>query len=196
MRGVLGFAAIVAVCLACWNIGTPTAGTGPGGIGPELWTGQTMVNVLRGDAERFLRARCYRNPWTPYAYPDVRAIPGDRVRAILATWRNRRFIARTRESQCNRIRHRALWMCIHAREGAWNDPNPPYFGGLQMGYWFMGAYGDRNTYGRDIYRQEGTANNWAPHEQMGVAEAAYREEGYSYRWLQGQWPNTHQGCGS
>lgn len=183
----------VTILAACYWVG---AATTAGGIDSPVAADRQMVNVLRGDVQRNLRARCMRNPWTPYAYPDVRAIPGERVRAILATWRNRKVWVRNQGSRCQRIRHRSLWMCIHAREGSWNDPNPPYFGGLQMGYWFMGVYGDRDTYGRNIYRQEGTANNWSAYEQMGVAEAAYREEGYSYRWLQGQWPNTHQGCGS
>lgn len=84
--------------------------------------------------------------------------------------------------------HYNMWICIHKKEGAWNDPNPPYFGGLQMGYWFM------QTYGAKLYRTKGTADHWTPLEQMWVAENAYKREGYSLRWMRGQWPVTSYGC--
>lgn len=90
--------------------------------------------------------------------------------------------------------HFSLWLCIHNGEADWADPNAPYFGGLQMGYWFMETYGDLDTYGRDIYAEEGTADNWSEAEQIAVAEAAFAEEGYSTSWLHGQWPTSSLPC--
>jgi hypothetical protein len=79
--------------------------------------------------------------------------------------------------------HRRQWLCIHRHEGSWNDPNPPYFGGLQMDYSFMARYG------RHLLRTKGTADRWTPLEQMWVAERAYRTRGFY------PWPNTARYCG-
>jgi hypothetical protein len=79
--------------------------------------------------------------------------------------------------------HERQWLCIHRYEGAWTDPNPPYFGGLQMDYSFMA------TYGRHLLRTKGTADRWTPLEQMWVAERAYRTRGFY------PWPNTARYCG-
>ena len=64
--------------------------------------------------------------------------------------------------------HLAEWRCIHRWEGSWTDPNSPYYGGLQMDLAFQRAYGLR------LLRQKGTANHWAPYEQMWVAERALK----------------------
>jgi hypothetical protein len=34
-------------------------------------------------------------------------------------------------------------MCIHGKEGAWADPNPPYYGGMQfdVGTWLLNGGG-------------------------------------------------------
>ena len=79
---------------------------------------------------------------------------------------------------------KAAWLCIHRYEGAWNDPNPPYYGGLQMNWSFM------RTYGRHLLRKKGTADNWTPLEQMWVAERAFRSGRGFYPW-----PNTARHCG-
>src|SRR6266498_647950 len=78
--------------------------------------------------------------------------------------------------------HLSLWLCIHSHEGAWDDPNPPYFGGLQMGYGFMEAYGG------SLYADKGTADHWTVDEQIGVAENAWAKNGYHLGWLYSQWP--------
>ena len=44
---------------------------------------------------------------------------------------------------------------IHRFEGAWNDPNPPYYGGLQMDLGFQ------RTYGRGLLARKGTADHIA-----------------------------------
>lgn len=86
------------------------------------------------------------------------------------------------------VGHTAMWICIHNREGDWNDHGAPYYGGLQMGWGFM------NSYGSSLLRSKGTADNWTANEQMSVAEAAYRSNGYSRSWLYSQWPNTAPPC--
>ncbi len=80
--------------------------------------------------------------------------------------------------------HLKAWLCIHRHEGAWTDPNPPYYGGLQMDMSFMRAYGAA------LLRRKGTADHWSPLEQIWVAERAY-ESGRGFY----PWPNTARWCG-
>jgi len=78
----------------------------------------------------------------------------------------------------------AKWECIHSHEGAWNDPNAPYYGGLQMDYQFQ------STYGPELLRYYGTADKWPIWAQLLVAERAY----HSGRGFH-PWPNTARYCG-
>jgi hypothetical protein len=71
-------------------------------------------------------------------------------------------------------------MCIHSREGAWNDEGAPYYGGLQMSYGWDGLVTD--------------AALLSPEQQMAAAETGYRQSGYSTAWLEQQWPNTSPPC--
>ena len=80
--------------------------------------------------------------------------------------------------------HLAEWRCIHRWEGSWTDPNSPYYGGLQMDLTFQRAYGPR------LLRDKGTANHWAPYEQMWVAERALKA-GRGFH----PWPLTARRCG-
>jgi hypothetical protein len=79
--------------------------------------------------------------------------------------------------------HYSEWLCIHGKEGPWDDANDPYWGGLQMDRSFMQAYAPKSLLKR------GWANTWSPIEQMWVAERAYRSRGF------GPWPNTARMCG-
>ena len=80
--------------------------------------------------------------------------------------------------------HMREWLCIHRFEAAWNDPNAPYYGGLQMDLGFQ------RTYGARLLARKGTADRWTPVEQMWVAERALRAgRGFS------AWPNTARVCG-
>lgn len=99
----------------------------------------------------------------------------------LAAWK--RVATRTRYKAQNPP-HKNQWLCIHRHEGAWTDPNPPYYGGLQMDLSFQRAYGAH------LLRRKGTANNWTPLEQMWVAERAHRAGRGFYPW-----PNTARYCG-
>ncbi len=81
--------------------------------------------------------------------------------------------------------HYSMWLCVHQHEHtAWNDPNPPYYGGLQLGSWFIGHYA----------HPPGTPDQWSPLTQMWVAENAYKREHYSRSWLYGQWPPSRGSC--
>jgi hypothetical protein len=80
--------------------------------------------------------------------------------------------------------HVRAWACIHRFEGAWTDPNAPYFGGLQMDLGFQ------RRYGRYLLGRKGTADHWTPVEQMWVAERALRSGRGFYPW-----PNTARYCG-
>ena len=80
--------------------------------------------------------------------------------------------------------HKLQWLCIQRHEGAWTDPNPPYYGGLQMDLSFQRAYGAH------LLSRKGTADHWTPLEQMWVAERAHRAGRGFYPW-----PNTARYCG-
>lgn len=79
----------------------------------------------------------------------------------------------------------AAFVCIHGHEARWNDPNDPYWGGLQMDRDFMLAYG------RDMIAKHGGrwADAWTPAEQILVAHRAWLKRGF------GPWPNTRKPCG-
>lgn len=81
--------------------------------------------------------------------------------------------------------HYSMWLCIHEHEHtAWNDPGSPYWGGLQMGSWFLATYS----------HPPGTPDQWSPLTQMWVAENAYKRQRYSRSWLAGQWPPSRGSC--
>jgi hypothetical protein len=106
--------------------------------------------------------------------------PAD-VEAKIAVWK--RVALKTRKHAQNPP-HKRQWLCIHRYEGAWNDPNPPYYGGLQMDRGFQQAYGG------GLLSRKGTANHWTPLEQMWAAERAHRAGRGFYPW-----PNTARYCG-
>jgi len=99
---------------------------------------------------------------------------------VVNLWQQRAVQAKL---QAQNPPHKTQWLCIHRYEGAWTDPDAPYYGGLQMDHEFQA------TYGRDLLRAKGTADHWTPLEQMWVAERAYKTRGF---W---PWPNTARYCG-
>jgi hypothetical protein len=106
--------------------------------------------------------------------------PAD-VGAKIAVWKR---VALDTRKRAQNPPHKRQWLCIHRYEGAWSDPNPPYYGGLQMDLGFQ------RTYGRGLLSRKGTANNWTPLEQMWAAERAHRAGRGFYPW-----PNTARYCG-
>jgi hypothetical protein len=100
---------------------------------------------------------------------------------VLRLWKRRHMRARR---QAFTPPHEGAWLCIQRHEGSWRDAGAPYYGGLQMDYGFMRAYGAR------LLRRKGPANNWTPLEQMWVAERALRFGRGFYPW-----PNAARTCG-
>jgi hypothetical protein len=98
-------------------------------------------------------------------------------------WLQRLALVRSKKPLWRTLDRWDDWMCIHGREGAWNDPHGPYHGGLQMDAGFMA------TYGGDLLKRYGTADHWPPAAQVAVAERAYRSRGFN------PWPNTARACG-
>jgi hypothetical protein len=118
---------------------------------------------------------------TRYAATAERSASLRYRQSVLALW----------ASRASRAQHLAQhppllkdWLCIHHYEGAWNDPNGPYYGGLQMDITFQ------EEYGAALLHRLGTADHWTPLEQIWVAERAYRSGRGFYPW-----PNTARWCG-
>jgi hypothetical protein len=132
-----------------------------------------------------------RETWHWQALMGVRPTPThhtavkDPSRALKLWVRNlwHRRAARARRL-ASRPPHHSGWLCIQRYEGAWADPNPPYYGGLQMDLSFQ------RRYGGELLRRKGTADRWTPLEQMWVAERAHRSGRGFYPW-----PNTARSCG-
>jgi hypothetical protein len=100
-------------------------------------------------------------------------------------------VAKKVNEQYNAPPHYSSWLCIHSHEaGSWaTNTGNGYYGGVQMDFGFM------DTYGGELLRAKGTANNWSMLEQMWVSERAYRGYGgYGPRYF-GPWPNTARMCG-
>src|SRR5215210_3139048 len=130
----------------------------------ETWRWQALMGVRRTRATKVHRVRS----------PHYR-------RWVLNLWRKR---AARHRRDAQRPPHRAAWRCIQGLEGRWNDPDPPYYGGLQMDLTFQ------RLYGGNLLRKKGTADRWTPIEQMWVAERAYRAGRGFYPW-----PSTARYCG-
>ena len=79
----------------------------------------------------------------------------------------------------------SAFMCIHRHEGAWNsNTGNGYYGGLQMDWSFMRAYGS------EFLARWGTADAWPAWAQIEAAARAHRSgRGFS------PWPNTARYCG-
>jgi hypothetical protein len=74
--------------------------------------------------------------------------------------------------------------CIHRYEGSWTDPNPPYWGGLQMDRSFQAIYGGWAV------QAFGTADRWPISVQMATAIRALVSGRGFYPW-----PATARKCG-
>jgi hypothetical protein len=146
------------------------------------------------DSNDMLRARCRER------FAGMEAFAGKTLREVLPGWRrtklerlnDKRARQRAKASLCWPAHH-SLWLCIHSREGDWEDGGWPYWGGLQMGDWFletfMGIHDPQGSVGPNGW--QGAPSQYA---QEAAAEAGYRGSGYSLAWLHGQWPNTAPPC--
>ena len=130
--------------------------------------------------------RLTRTPRTPTDYGERKTDDAAYRTWIRDLWRRRALAA---ERRAQRPPHRSQWLCIHRYErhplqGWATRTGNGYYGGLQMDISFQ------RTYGAEIYRRKGTANNWTAVEQMWVAERAYSSGRGFYPW-----PNTARYCG-
>lgn len=153
---------------------------------PDPWAETARTQRLRARALRYRTAtrrwRALMGRPRPYLLPRARPFE-----SLLAKrrWHARRW--RAKRDWARRAGHdpphRAAWLCIHRYEGAWRDPNAPYYGGLQMDLAFQRTYGPR------LLRRKGTADHWTRFEQMWVAERALRAgRGFA------PWPLTARYC--
>jgi hypothetical protein len=117
--------------------------------------------------------RVQGKPRSPAGFAERRTIDVARLTALRDLWRKRAHRLRARAT---RPPHRAAWRCLHTYEGPWDDPNAPYYGGLQMDLGFQRAYG------RYLLRRKGTADRWSRAEQMWTAERALRAGRGFYPW--------------
>jgi hypothetical protein len=102
------------------------------------------------------------------------------ARALARAWRRRAVKARRVAEHPPELH---AWYCIHHYEGSWNDPNAPYWGGLQMDYDFQSAYGSW------LLKHHGTANHWTPLEQIWAGVRAWRVRGFE------PWAGSAHACG-
>ena len=131
----------------------------------ETWRWQTLMGVPRTDT--------YGRALMELSVPDAEQ--------AVALWRRHALAARR---QAQHPPHLGAFLCIHRYEASWTDSGAPYYGGLQMDYGFM------EHYGATLLRRKGTADHWAPIEQIWVAERAYRSGRGFFPW-----PNTARACG-
>jgi len=154
---------------------------------PGPWVETPRTRNLKRRAIRLKLVARKLSKLTQHPRPTVSRTRGD-FESLLRyrlwrrdAWRIRAERARFR---AHHPPHLAEWRCIHRWEGSWTDPNSPYYGGLQMDLAFQRAYGPR------LLRHKGTANHWAPYEQMWVAERALKA-GRGFH----PWPLTASRCG-
>ena len=147
--------------------------------GIQLARLMTQINHHRDETWKWQRVM--QRPLTRYAASaeKVRSVP-------YRQWVMHLWIQRALDAKQLALNppHKAEWLCIHHYEGSWTDPNPPYWGGLQMDMAFMRAYGP------EYLRAWGTADHWPPAVQIAVAMRAYLS-GRGF-W---PWPTTARMCG-
>ena len=165
----------VAAALAALAIFAAQASAAPLADDPVL----EEIQALRKETWRW--QRLMRVPLTPVSYRAEASSSASFRAWVLDYWRSEARTARRAALNPPRLRS---WLCIHRHEGPWNDPNAPYYGGLQMDLDFQ------RTYGPELLRRKGTADKWTPLEQMWVAERAHRSGRGFYPW-----PNTARYCG-
>jgi hypothetical protein len=142
---------------------------------------RTLTGIRRARDQAWKWEAVMSVPRSPYAASAERSASLGYRRSVLALWTRRAIQARHEAQHPPRLKD---WLCIHHYEGAWNDPNGPYYGGLQMDMGFQ------QEYGAQLLHRKGTADHWTPLEQIWVAERAYRSGRGFYPW-----PNTARWCG-
>jgi Transglycosylase-like domain len=147
--------------------------------------GRAALAYYGGEISRFQKQtwhwqRLMGAPLSPRAGRMLAELSPSAIQRAAAQWRQRS--ARAYKS-AQHPPHLSQFLCIHHYEGSWTDTGAPYYGGLQMDRTFQRSYGGW------LYARKGTADHWAPIEQIWVAENALKSRGF---W---PWPNTARFCG-
>jgi hypothetical protein len=165
--------------------GTATAFGAPRAAGQQQTVGRSALAYYGKEIAGFERQTWH---WqrvmgvqpTPATTPRLDRLNGGQLQRLDQRWQERSTAA---YHQAQRPPHLQALLCIHRYEGSWRDGSGPYYGGLQMDVGFQ------QTYGGWLYRQKGTADHWAPLEQIWTAERAVSSRGFS------PWPSTARICG-
>jgi hypothetical protein len=177
-------ALVVALACACGGATVPATSTASASASASAE--RAVVQQLGGQIAALQRTTWHwqRLMGVPLAQTEGRVLTEMSIQHIKEAadlWQKRADAARTRAQHPP---HLAAWLCIHRYEGSWTDPAPPYYGGLQMDIGFQRHYAPH------LLRSKGTADHWAPLEQIWVAEKA-RSSGRGFY----PWPNTARFCG-
>ena len=144
--------------------------------------GKSLLHQIRDHRAKTWRwQRVMGKPLAQTGYRERSATSAEQLIRLRNFWKGQAQRARQR---AHRPPHLRAWRCIHRYEGPWRDPDPLYYGGLQMDLTFQ------RTYGRRLLRKKGTANRWTRLEQMWVAEKAFRAGRGFYPW-----PTAARRCG-
>lgn len=194
MRRLLAAVCVLAVAVTAGVIAPASLAEDESESAPVAATTTTTTTRKKTDLGRFLLgdiARYRKQVWRlealmrmPRSHSSRRAEKSNDAhvrRAVLAMWKKK---AALRKRQAQNPPRMNAWLCINRFEAPWNDPQPPYYGGLQMDLSFQ------QTYAPELVRSKGTADRWTAIEQIWVAERAYRSgRGFT------PWPNTARFCG-
>jgi Transglycosylase-like domain len=178
---LLVLAGVLSLGLGALSIAQPTAATASSTRVDQV---EKQIHALRAETWRW--QALMRKPRTRSSFSERHAENPAYIGWVRNLWQRR---ARTAERQAKNPPHRNGWLCIHRFEShpaqGWSThTGNGYYGGLQMDIGFQ------RTYGHDLLRRKGTANNWTAVEQMWVAERAHRSGLGFYPW-----PNTARTCG-
>jgi len=179
-RWITASAALLALAGAATAFGAPLA------AGRQQSAGRAALTYYGSEIAGFEKAtwhwqRVMGVPRTPAAGRALAALSGYELKLLDRRWQDRSAAAYRRAQHPP---HLQALLCIHGYEGSWRDGSGPYYGGLQMDVGFQ------QTYGGWLYRTKGTADHWAPLEQIWTAEKAVRSRGF---W---PWPSTARLCGA
>jgi hypothetical protein len=178
---LLSAAALAGVLLALGTLAAPTDAPAQGLAMLEPGDDYLLASIARHRRAAWHWQRLMGRPPTPASTTARQSRSPDYRRWVLRLWAQR---AERLRQLAARPPRRQAWLCIQRYEGPWNDPNPPYYGGLQMDLTFQ------RIYGGFLLRRKGTADRWSPLEQMWIAERAFRSGRGFYPW-----PNTARACG-
>lgn len=162
------------------------AGGAPAGQQQQSRTiGRAARAYYSGEISRFQKEtwhwqRLMGVPLTPPSGRVLTELTPSTVQRAAEQWRRRSARA---HASAEHPPHLRQFLCIHHYEAGWTDTGSPYWGGLQMDLGFQQSYGGW------LYARKGTADHWAPLEQIWTAEKALKSRGF---W---PWPNTARVCG-